>query len=137
MAGMTILDFSDREVLFKLADSLNEDGVATSHEVAASSGLDHAEARNVAVRLGWMKRYGVVASAGRRSGERLWTLTPYGRQMLDGILDPEVRQALSGLTESQRVTVMDSLAARAAVGEPVWKTMLRRSWQNKTGRPFV
>lgn len=136
MAGMTVLDFSDREVLYKLADCLNEDGVATSHEVAASAGLGRSEARNVAVRLGWMKRYGVVDHAGHRNEERLWTLTPDGRAMLDGTLNANMRAALAGVSDSQRVTIMEGLAGRAA-DNPLWKTMLRRSWQNRIGRTIT
>lgn len=135
MAGMTVLDFSDREVLFKLADTLNEEGVATTYEMAHSMGLDQEQARHVAIRLAWMARFGVVKKQGTRSGETLWTLTPAGRSMLDGKLSGGARDLIGALSDAQKVTVMEALAGRAKQNR-LWGTMLRRQWQNRTGRSF-
>ena len=133
MAGLTIFDFSDREVLFRLGDTLDEHGKVSSHELGRALGLSDEDGRNVGVRLAWMRRFGVIDKAGR-DGKRgtLWTLTPLGRNLLDGNLSVAQREQLAAVSDAQRITLMETLAGRARKHDQM-RTLLRRSWQNGTG----
>jgi hypothetical protein len=135
VASVSILHFSDREILFKMARTVDKDGNTTSKLLAASFGFngDPNASRAIGSRLGWMRRYGVVDKAGVGNGETLWTITSLGTQLLDATLGLAAKNELAAMADGHRVLVMEGLASRARSNK-TWGALLRRSWTNGTKR---
>lgn len=103
-------EFSDQELLFALEECGGADG-ATSLELAEHlepdrrDGLKHPH-QNIAIRLGWLKRYGVVE---RDDKTRRWVLSPLGEGLMHGRLKASERRMLEEIDEGRLLTFVQAM----------------------------
>ena len=142
--SLTLEDFSDRELLFALEEHSDGEGTISSHELSdglglqPQNGLKHPH-MNVAIRLSWLKRYGVVA---RNDETRRWFLTPVGSRLMHGSLKAGERRLMDDLDEDRLFAAMESLGQRMVGAHDEAATMVARHWRytlaerkrNRTGR---
>jgi hypothetical protein len=132
---LTLLDYSDRELLNLMMDEAGEDGWASVHDLAVAIGIDAKHpGQHVGIRLGWMRRYGAVE---RQNGAPMWRPTPMGRALARGDLSEDQREVIEGLTSEQMLTLTRTLTTRyRRVGDTA-AHLMRREWQYGThGRRF-
>lgn len=117
-------DYTDRELLFIIADAADDDGLASSDEIGQRLGLSEngsgrSRAGKVATRLGWMVRYGFVERVDPREAdiERddrsiLWRITPIGIQIMGGRLTKPIESALGRMGAGEQVLLMRGISER-------------------------
>lgn len=141
--SFTVEDYSDRELLLILADVRDEEGWASSQEVANRLGmsLDHPR-RSVQVRFSWLVRYGVLerehlrdtggqlmyTRGGKPKYGQRWRLTEAGEVVALGRLPVRRQELLDALPEGQLVVAVRSLAQRSRQ-DPVAERMVSREWR--------
>jgi hypothetical protein len=126
--SLTLEEFSDRELLFAFEEHADANGTISSRELSdglSLSGLKNPH-MNVAIRLGWLKRYGIVY---RDSDTGRWALTTAGTRLLHGGLRKRESNALEEMEEHSLLAAMDLFGARiiGAGGEAA--TMASRQWR--------
>lgn len=132
---LTLYDFSDMEFLHVLLDLATADGWVTTTELAEALRLDvkHPN-QNVGVRLGWLKRLGVVERDEEPHSETRWAwrLTEEGQAVMDARLRKREENLLEGLAPEMMVEITNYLTARYhRVGEAT-ANLIRRQWLNGT-----
>lgn len=143
-AHLRLDEFSDRELLLALDDAADEEGFATSREIAAHVGLPGADPhRSVACRLSWLVRFGAVTreiardEAGnirvRRSGEvvhtQRWTMTEIGRALAFGSLRQRDLTALDRLDDAALLDLTSYVAGRSGGADPTTAKLVTREWK--------
>lgn len=129
--SLTLEDFSDRELLFALEENADSDGLVSSAALAeglgltSSSSLKHPH-QNVAVRLSWLKRYGVVH---RDDETKRWGLTMVGYRLLHGSLRAAERRALDELDDERLFAAMEALRSSYSRAGGEAATMAARHWR--------
>ena len=130
-SSLSLMDFSDRELLNVILDHEDANGYVTSEQLLEGIGLNHKHAKScVGIRLAWMRRYGVVD----RHEKRGWTLTSVGRKIALGALSDDEKKVLRNLTSEQLMEATRVLTGRYSRVGATASTMMRRAWQNGTGR---
>lgn len=115
--SLTNTDYSAFELLHAFEEVRNtETGRATSADVAEYIDPGHSDSRlvvSVGQRLSWFVRYGwMEKEKAEDSSEMEWWLSDLGQFLLHPEkLNPAVQRALDGLTEAQRVQIIDLVAA--------------------------
>jgi hypothetical protein len=85
--------------------------------------------RNVGIRLGWMRRYGMV----ERDEERgLWRLSPGGQRVIQARLRAAAQRELEALPDEALVQAMQSVVSRYRFVDAMTATMLRREFMYGT-----
>lgn len=126
-------EFSDRELLALMIDLRDASGVVTSQQIAEALDPDAASpVQCVGIRLGWMRRYGVVEWAS--DGVLGWQLTDKGERVANGQLKAAQQQALESLGPEQGLDAALMLGSLYRRLEYTEATMLRRGWQHGSGR---
>lgn len=140
--ALTLEEFSDRELLFALEEHADGDGLVSSQDLAEGLGLNerlkHAT-QSVAIRLSWMKRYGVVR---RDDDTGRWGLTPAGERVIHGTLRATQRRALDDLDDERLWAAMQLMGNRMinAQGEAAilaarqWRYAIAERKRNRGGR---
>lgn len=127
--SLRLEEFSDRELLFAIEDHSDEDGTVSSAELADGLGLSGLKnpRQNIAIRLSWLKRYGVVA---RDPQTKRWNLTYVGAQLVRGGLTAEQRTALtSDLSDERYYALMVEMTRVASdIGDEA-SIMIQRQWR--------
>ena len=133
-ASLTLLDYSDRELLNLMLDESDGEGWVDSRDLARTIGMTKDHAGSVGVRLGWMKRYGATE---RKDGTREWRVTPAGRALALGDLSMAEETALTELSPEKLLMVTRLLTQRyTRVGDTA-AHLIRREWRYGThGRRF-
>jgi hypothetical protein len=118
------IDLTDREMLHNIASCITRDGYTTSADIADMMGIVGDRARSpagrVSVRLAWMRRNGLIERLdpklfGRKSKERLWAITPFGDQIMQGRLTKAVEAVIDRNDPGSSVLMMRELTRRAYV----------------------
>jgi hypothetical protein len=127
--SLTLEDFSDRELLFALEEHADSDGLVTSAALAeglglAASGTLKNPTQNVAIRLSWLKRYGVVY---REVGR--WGLTQVGYRLMHGSLRAAERRALEDIDDERMYAVMQAISSSFTRIHDEAATMAARHWR--------
>jgi hypothetical protein len=127
--ALKLEDFSDRELLWALEESADPDGFVSSSDLAGALGMSSLEnpTRNVAVRLGWLKRYGIVE---RHDDGVRWGLTSAGAALLNARLDAAEAKALDGLDPDKLLVVMQRVGHTMAYAGKEAATMAQRDFRN-------
>lgn len=110
--SLRLEDFSDHDLLYALEESGDDEGWATSQEVAEQIGLnlDESPAKNVGIRLSWLNRFGVMEQDDEK-GPMKWRLNDIGYNLLHPTkLSPSALKALEGLDEGQRLLVTEAVS---------------------------
>ena len=136
---LRLFDLSDRELISIVDDVRGEDGWSARTDVAAAifpfvrsapetDRAKHAE-RCVAIRLGWMRRFGVL-ERNPDDGSTLsrWRLTEDGRALRMGTLTRGLATTLHGLNEFALMAAMGALSERYLEAGDVPANMMRREW---------
>jgi len=128
-------DYSDRELLMLIVDLRDERGVCTSTQIAEALDPDAKHPTQcVGIRLGWMRRYGVVEYVQQNGHPAGWCLTSSGERMAHAGLKGTARRLLESLPPEQgaeAAMMLGDLYRRLGYTESI---MLRRGWQHASGR---
>lgn len=131
---LRLADFSDHDLLFALEEAADEEGWATSQEIADQIGIDNEHpASNVGIRLGWLYRFGVMDKEFEKGATR-WRLNDKGYALLHpNKLTPAAERALESLDESQRLLVTESVSRQLQKTSREGTHMARRAWTHNMG----
>lgn len=141
--SLTLYDLNDRELLYRLDDVADADGGATSEEIARALGLTGVEARNVAQRLSWLRRYGAVEArqAERRDDDgtlmkvKVWHLTDDGERFVFGHMNQRQRASFEKLDDAAMLDLTELMTERYQVlAASTAGNLIRRQWQAGTHR---
>ena len=132
MNSATLYDFRDIELMFKIAEEVNgsRKGVTTP-ELADAMGFDEGDNRPVAIRLAWMKRYGMVLFD---QNAREWKLTAGGRRVIASQVRANDIAVVDTLPDESMVEVMAHVTSRWRHGNAMLAHMLRREFLYGTQR---
>lgn len=114
--------FRDIDVMLAVRDFPN--GVAAS-ELADAIGLGDEGTQAAAVRLAWMRRFGMVAYDADRA---LWRLSAGGERVADAKLRAAVASQLDAMPAESLVEVMAHVTNRYRFGDALTAHMLRREF---------
>jgi len=128
----SLYDFRDLELMLKLADTANADGLATSAELADSMGFAEGDARAIAIRCSWMRRFGMLDF---HAEHKAWRLTRGGERVVEAKLRAAAARTLDAVPDEQLVEVMAHVTTRYRLGDPMLATMLRREFLYGTKGP--
>lgn len=121
-------EVSDRELLALLSDAAGLDGQASTDDVVKLAGLTTKHPKtNVGVRLGYMRKIGMLARDEETHG---WYLTPLGERFVSGRLTKAQRSALETLNEGSAWVATEQLSALLREAGAEQATMMRRQWQH-------
>lgn len=135
--SLKLSEFSDRELLLNLQDVADEEGYATSDDVAGILGIDHDNPQHcVSARFIWLRLYGALDSDkikdGENKGKVKWRLSGKGRAMANGQLAPQQERALENIDEDQMIPVVRTIAQRQRTGDETAGHLMRREWYHGT-----
>ena len=133
--SLTLEEFSDRELLFAFEEHADGDGTISSHELAdglglrpsdnGNGGLKHPH-QNIAVRLTWLKRYGVLY---RDPQTKRWAMTEVGARMMHGKLRAAERRIVGDVDEDRLYAVMSEIGRSVLTAHDEAATMVARHWR--------
>ena len=122
MASASLYAFRDLDLMLAIADT--ENGIEAM-ELAQAIGLGEDGARAAAIRLSWMRRYGMLRYDDKA---RLWTLSPSGERVTSARLRAAAARTIDALPEESLVDVMAHVTTRYRLGDPVMAQLLRREF---------
>lgn len=127
--SMKLDDVSDREVLALLRDVADADGTVSTLDIATAMDLETKHPlSNVGVRLGYLRRIGLLA---RDPDTKRWYLTSVGSQFVAGRLSATQQRALESLkSEGAAWAATESLSRLLKDAGDSQATMMRRQWQH-------
>jgi len=120
-----MFDFRDLDVLQKIVHEGDDQGWIDTEHLARSMGLGDDHNRNVAIRLAWMRRYGMVV---RDDAKGLWRLSRGGERVVSARLRAATVHELEALPEEAMVETMASVVSRYRLVDSMTATMLRREF---------
>jgi len=123
--GASLYDFRDLDILQKIAVENDAEGWVELEHLARSLGLGDNHNRNVATRLAWMRRYGMLQRDEQRG---LWRLAPGGVRVVQARIKAAAQQDLEELPDEAMVEVMANVAARYRFTDPTTAHLLRREF---------
>jgi hypothetical protein len=126
MPSATVYDFRDLDLMVRFRESL--DGM-TSGELSDELGLGEEGIRHVAIRLAWMKRYGMLE---HDEDSKLWRLSAGGERVTSARLKAAQAKTIEAIPDESLVDVMAHVCSRFRLGDRVTSTMLRREFQYGT-----
>ena len=137
LTSLRIVDYTDRELLHILNDVANEEGWASSEDLAKAIGIKprgddpRGPRRCVAMRFAWMARYGWVR---RDPSNTMWCLTKDGEDLMSGQLRPALQQSLKEMRAADRVLLMREMTNAYRNAPKSAAAMYRREWVHGTAR---
>lgn len=139
MAGLTLYDIGDRDLLYTLEEVANIEGKATAKEVADSMNLEHPNPTQcVGSRFGWLKKFGILESEIIDGGSN-WKLTETGESLLHPKkgMTKAFESQIANLTEAGRVAITEMVSAQIAKDKGKMSRsaahMSRRAWNHSMG----
>ena len=132
--SLTLDDFSDQDLLAALERTANDEGWAAASEIASEIGLDDVQGtRSVAIRLGWMKRFGWMEHDEETKPGR-WRLNEAGYSLVHPHkLTAATQRSLESLDDGQRAAVTAAVARELPRSSREGAHMTRRVWQHHMG----
>lgn len=121
----SLYDFRDVDVMFKLAEEGDDEGWIETEYLALALGFNGDHRRNVGIRLGWMRRYGMVERDDQRG---LWRLSPGGQRVVQARLRAATARELEALPEEALVEAMSSVVQRYRFVDQMTANLLRREF---------
>lgn len=128
----SLYDFRDLDLMLTLEDRADEDGWTPTAELASSLGFGD-ELRAIGIRLGWMRRYGMVEH--KDKPDSIWRLTDGGLRVIDARLRAAQTKSIEKLPDEAMVEVMANVTSRFHHGSPMLAHLLRREFMFGTQRP--
>lgn len=124
MGSLTMYDVRDLDLMLRMRDEANDKGEISAQELADALGIPD-DVRNVAIRLAWMRRYGMLTHNAERNG---WSLAAGGERVIKAKTRAAVADRIDKVPDEQLVDVMAHVTTRYRYGDPVIATMLRREF---------
>lgn len=128
MAHLTLYDFRDLDLMLASAEAADEDGYLSTEDLAQQLGME-GDMRAVAMRLAWMRRYGVY---GFDENRRRWRLTRAGERHIEAKQLAAASDVLEAVPDAALIDVMAHVTSRFRHGDAVTATLLRREFQYGT-----
>lgn len=132
----TVLSLSDREFLHLVNDATNEEGWASTGDIAEVIGLPVDNPRaNVGSRCGHMLKFGMLNKSETRTedGQTLWGLTPLGEQFMNGTLRKNVSEMMERVQGGALLEVIN-MAARRMNASPYVRIAGQREFRHANHR---
>lgn len=124
----SMYDFRDLDLLLKLeAEADNEGWVETEH-LARSMGFGD-DRQPLAVRLAWMRRFGMLSFDEKR---RMWRLTDGAGRVIQARLRAAQSRTIEALPDESMIEVMANVTSRYRHASPMTAAMLRREFMYGT-----
>jgi hypothetical protein len=123
--GASLYEFRDLDVLHKIEAEGDDQGWIETEHLARSLGLGDDHNRNVAIRLAWMRRYGMVV---RDDAKGLWRLSRGGERVVAARVRAAATRELEALPEEAMVETMASVVSRYRFVDTMTAAMLRREF---------
>lgn len=123
--SLKLVDYSDRELLSILAEISDEEGWATTAEVADAVDLDTRHPNNcVGVRFAWLRKFGAL----ERNSRGKWRMTTLGYALMSGELNSAQERILETLDNTQMLSLMRRVSRRWMVLDQTSSTLVKREW---------
>jgi hypothetical protein len=119
----SLLDFRDFDLMAKMREEGDNDGWLETELLARAVGLGDDHNRHMGIRLGWMRRFGMVERDEQRG---LWRLTPGGERVVAARVRAATVRELEALPEEALIETMSSVLQRYRLADAMTATMLRR-----------
>lgn len=122
----SLYDFRDLDLMLKVADLGDNEGWIETRALAEALGVpDDEKTSGVAIRLSWMRRYGMLEFDENR---RMWRLSSGGQRVTEARLRAAAAKQIDSVPDEALVDVMAHVTTRYRLGDPVMATMLRREF---------
>jgi hypothetical protein len=132
--GATLLEMRDLDLMHRLGDLGGEDEWVPTLILAEALGLPE-NVTGVGVRLGWMRRYGMLERrAEAKHRQALWRLSEGGQRVIQARSKAANIFDIERLPEEEMVEAMAAVTARYRHADPMLATMLRREFVFGTKR---
>src|SRR5262245_56505843 len=119
----TVLDFREPDLLWELAA---EGGTAETWELAEAMGFGEQDRQGLAIRLSWMRRYGMVR---RDEKSGVWLLSPGGERVTEARIRAATKTSIERLPDEAMIEVMSSITTHYRhADDPMIAHMLRREF---------
>lgn len=128
MPSASLYEFRDLDLMLAIAET--EKGIEAI-ELAQAIGLGEEGSRAAAIRLSWMRRFGMVSYD---ENTRLWRLSNGGERVTNARLRAAAAKTIDTIPEEALVDVMAHVTTRYRLGDPVMAQLLRREFLFGTQR---
>lgn len=125
MAGATLYDFRDIDLMLRLAQEGGEEGWLESNYLAEAVGMRNGDTKAMARRLAWMRRYHMVEY---HEQLKMWRLSPGGVRVTTAHLKAAQERTIQAVPDEALVEVMSHVTSRYMLGDPLIAHMLRREF---------
>ena len=125
MAGATLYDFRDIDLMLRLAQEGGNEGWLEAHYLAEAVGMRNGDVKAMAMRLAWMRKYGMVEY---QEEHRMWRLSPGGVRVTTAHLKAAQERTIKAIPDEALVDVMSHVTSRYMLGDPLIAHMLRREF---------
>jgi hypothetical protein len=133
--SLRLEEFSDRDILFLIAESADDEGWVSTLALSRVLDLDHDRPTQcVGARLAWLRRYGAVRFR-EHKGESQWQLTDIGYALMRGDLLFKEQRILESMSEGQMLALMRYTARRAMQSSETTRHLVRREFRHSTYVP--
>jgi len=122
--SLTVYDFRDMDLMLHLRES-----PATAKQLAETLGLDDDGVRNVAIRVAWMRRFGMLDLDEK---SRLWSLSDGGSRVVAAKHKAATMRKVESIPDEEMVEVMAHVTSRYMHGDAMTAALLRREFQYGT-----
>jgi hypothetical protein len=130
-SGASLYDFRDLDLMHRMVDEADDQGWIETEHLARSLGLGDDHNRNVAIRMAWMRRYGMLERDDKRG---LWRLSRGGMRVVQARVRAAAAKELESLPEEALIETMASVVTRYRFVDAMTATMLRREFLFGTQR---
>lgn len=117
-------DVRDLDLMLKIRDEQNDLGEITAKELAEALGISE-QTQAVAIRLAWMRRFGMLTFNAERRG---WSLAAGGQRVVASKLKAARAEQIDELDDGSMIDVMAHVTTRYRYGDPLIATLLRREF---------
>jgi hypothetical protein len=131
--GMTLYEFRDLDLLARVADEANDEGLVSARDIASALGFAEEDgSKHVSTRFAWMRRYGMLEWD---EHSRMWRLSRGGTRVLSAHEQAanSAATAVDRVPESKLIDTMAHVVGRYQHGDPMIAAMLRREFYYGTG----
>jgi len=122
---LRLQDFRDLDLMLTVADQFDQAGPLSTADLAGALGMEE-DIRSVAVRMAWMRRFGVFDQDAKT---RLWKLSSGGARVVEARKIAAAASTLDEIPDAALVEVMANVTARYRLGDPMTAVLLRREFQ--------
>lgn len=142
MAGLSLYDMSDPELLARVKDVSDQDGWVNTYDLGEALGFAEGDFTSVSIRMSWMKRYGVIEQDGKRVSLTItmngkeekrsfarWRLTDLGELAVNAKFSKPQQRLVEQLTDDQGWLLAQAYAERYERIDPVFAVLMRREAQ--------